>query len=252
MFDLHCHYLPGVDDGARDLESALALARASVANGIEHAVLTPHVFEGRWPNRLSNLRERFAAYRAALRAAGIPLQVSLGGEVHLLPGAFELAETDDLPLIGGWQGRRVMLLELPDGHIPVGALKAVERFLALGLVPMIAHPERNKAVMRQPRAMKPFIEAGCLLQLTAASICGAFGRPAFQCAHDLLEAGAVSVVATDAHNLAHRPPMLAEARFELAERYGQAAAELLTRVNPRHIVDARAGLGLDETARPAA
>lgn len=239
MIDLHCHLLPGVDDGARDLSSALDLARASVANGIEQAVLTPHVLAGRWDNSVSSLTAIFCDYRQSLIEHQIPLEVYLGGEVHLLPDAFNLLDVNDLPFVGGWRGYRVLLLELPDSHIPVGAMKAVEMFLRRGVLPMIAHPERNKDVMRNHKRLEPFLKAGCLVQLTAASVTGDFGEPAHKASLKLLDAGWATVVATDAHNLAHRPPMMAKARAALDELYGPEAGEVLTDANPRVILEGR-------------
>jgi len=98
MIDLHCHLLPGVDDGARTMEDALTLAEAAVANGVKASVLTPHVYPGVFDNRLSTLRPVYEEYRDALARAGIALDVHLGGEVHLHPDAFELLEADDLPM----------------------------------------------------------------------------------------------------------------------------------------------------------
>lgn len=239
MIDLHCHLLPGIDDGARDMPTALKLAAMSVANGITHAVMTPHIYAGRWDNCLSNLQPVFSGYQQALKEAGIPLEIYLGGEVHLLPDAFTLMDTHDLPHIGVWRGYKVILLELPDSHIPVGVLKAVDMFIKAGFLPMIAHPERNKDVMRNVKRLEPLLKAGCLVQLTAASICGKFGAPALKTALKLLDNGWATVVATDAHNLVHRPPIMAEARAALDEMYGEEAGEVLTDANPRTILEGR-------------
>lgn len=256
MIDLHCHYLPGVDDGAPDLDTALALARASVDNGILIAVLTPHVMAGRWDNRRSTLEPAFEAFRRSVDEAGIPLELHLGAEVHLMPASLGLLEADELPVLGRWEGERVILLELPDGGVPVGAMKAVEILRRHGAVPMLAHPERNRSIMRDVSRLAPFIDAGCLVQLTAASVCGWFGAPAKRAAHEILDAGWATAVATDAHNLRHRPPVLAEARHALTVRYGEDAARELTELNPLLIVAGRdlesapAGAGFD-AVRPA-
>lgn len=236
MIDIHCHYLPGVDDGPRDLASAIALARASVANGIKVAVMTPHVYAGRWSNTLSSLVPIFDAFEVALEAEGVPLQLRLGAEAHLLPETLALFERDELPSIGTWNRREVYLLELPDGSIPPGTMKAMEFMLAHDVVPMIAHPERNKHVMHSVARMEPFVKSGCLLQITAASVCGWFGKPAHVAALELLDRGWVTAVATDAHNLLHRPPVLAEARHAIRMRYGDQAAGRLTESNPALIV----------------
>ncbi len=239
MIDLHCHYLPGVDDGARTLADALALASASVADGITTAVLTPHVHPGVFDNRLSALRPAFEVFRRALAEARIPLEVHLGAEVRVHPTAFELLAIDELPFIGHFGEDRLVLLEFPDGQLPVGGLAAV-RFLAnQGVRALIAHPERNKEVMRDPERIKPYLDAGCLLQVTAASITGRFGAPAFRTARHLLEKGWVDIVASDAHNLSARPPVMQEARAELIRHFGLGVAHRLTEERPGELVARR-------------
>ena len=236
MIDLHCHYLPFVDDGASSLPEAVALATAAVANGIRHAVLTPHVFPGQWDNTRASLAAPFAAFRTMIETSDLPLGLSLGGEVRLLPECLEMAARGELPTIGAWDEDRVVLLELPDSHVPPGTEKAVEFLRARGYRPMIAHPERNKDVMRDPRKLLPMLQQGCLLQVTAASVVGLFGAPAQRSALQLLDAGVVTVIASDAHNLQHRPPRMAEARAALAARYGEPAAVLLTETHPGRVV----------------
>lgn len=244
MIDLHCHLLPGVDDGPKTMDEAVQLARACADNGITHAVVTPHFVAGRWENTRSSISKELATFQEALRQAEIKLSLSPGGEVHLMPETLTLLANDEMPFIGGWGAKRVVLLELPDGGIPVGAIQAVDFLLEQHVVPMIAHPERNKDVMRSIHRMTPFVERGCILQLTAASVCGKFGQPAYKAAHELLAADAATVVATDTHNLANRPPMLAQAHEVLTDQYGGSVADELTINNPRRIVNARVALGL--------
>lgn len=239
MIDLHCHVLPGVDDGARTMDDALALSRLMVGSGIRAAVLTPHVYPGVFDNRWSSLAPVFSAFRRALRGAGIPLQVYLGGEVHLHPDAFGLLKQDELPAIGMWEGQPLVLIEFPDGAIPPGAETACRMFADQGIRWLIAHPERNKAVMRDPMRIRPFVDAGCLLQLTAASVIGAFGPAAAKTAHLLLARGMTHVVATDTHNVSSRPPRLREARDYLYQRFGLGVALRLTEETPLRILSAR-------------
>ena len=236
MIDFHCHYLPCIDDGAQSVAEALELARASVADGIKHAVLTPHVHPGRYENTLSGLKPRFEAFRRVLEFHKIPLTVHLGGEVRFGPEALQLLAEEELPSPGSWEGGRVVLFEFPPGQIPVGSIKAMGPLRSAGVVPLIAHPERNKDVMRDWRRIEPFVQEGCLLQITAASLCGNFGAAAKKTAEQLMDAGWVSIVATDAHNLEHRPPMMTQARRVIAERYGMPSAQLLTEFNPARIL----------------
>ena len=232
MFDLHCHYLPGVDDGAETLDEGLALAAAAVADGIRGAVLTPHLHPGRYENTLSALRPHFDAFAAAVAEEGIPLELRLGCELRLSAESLDLIAADEVPALGHWHGEPVVLLELPHDTIPVGAERAAAHLRTLGWRPMIAHPERNKAMLRDPLRLQPFVEAGCLAQLTAASVCGFFGPPAQRAAFAMLERDWVTVVASDAHNLEHRPPVMTRARETLEARYGPQIAHALTVAHP--------------------
>lgn len=240
MFDLHCHYLPGVDDGARTLDEGLQLAAAAVANGVRGAILTPHLHPGRYENTRSTLIPRFAVFRRELSRAGIDLDIRLGCELRLSGEMFELLERGQVPMLGAWRGRPVVLLEFPHDIVPIGALRAAVRLTAVGCQAMIAHPERNKTLMRDPIRLEPFVEAGCLAQLTAASVIGRFGGEAQRASHAMIERDWVTVVASDAHSLAHRPPLMREARDALSARYGEAYARRLTEEAPRIIFEGRA------------
>ncbi len=238
LVDLHCHYLPGVDDGARTLDEALSLARAASRNGIRAAVLTPHVFPGRWDNALPAIAPVFSSFVDRVASEGIPIRFHLGGEVRVSPESFEMLDAGTVPFIGRYGTASVMLAELPDGHIPVGTAHAMRFLYRRGIVPLIAHPERNKDIMRDPARLKPLLDEGCLAQITAGSVVGAFGAAARDAALRLLDLGWVYAIATDAHNLAHRPPMLQEARAAIAQRYGGEAATALTITNPAALLEA--------------
>ncbi|MFA6062341.1 MAG: CpsB/CapC family capsule biosynthesis tyrosine phosphatase [Gallionella sp.] len=236
MIDLHCHYLPGIDDGSQSMAESLDLARASVEDGISHAVMTPHIHPGRYENTRTTVALAVERYREQLKLAGIPLQVYPGGEVRLSSDIIDLYEQGELPLLGTYNGFHVLLLEFPYGQIPVGSEKLVSWLLDRKIRPLIAHPERNKVVMRNADTLRPYVERGCLLQLTAASITGGFGLAVQDCARLLLDRRWASVVATDAHNLLHRRPVLSEARIFVSERYGSEYAEALTRAMPAKLL----------------
>jgi protein-tyrosine phosphatase len=152
--------------------------------------------------------------------------------------------------VGTLEGDRIVLLEFPHSHLIVGADKLVERLAVRRVRPLIAHPERNKEVMRHPDKLRPYIEAGCLLQLTGASLIGAFGKPAQQCANQLIERGWASVVATDAHNLTHRPPNLHLAYDALVELGGESFALDLTERMPSKIIAGNPALSTNTPGRP--
>lgn len=238
MIDLHNHLLPGIDDGAPDLETALQLARVAVQDGITHLVCTPHIHPGRYdntPNSIAAARQQFAD---GLREAGIPLQIASAAEVRFGMELMVGIAQNAIPFLGEWQGKQVLLLEFPHGEIPFGAERLVSWLLQRNIVPMIAHPERNKGIMRTPSKLKPFLEQGCLLQVTAAAVAGHFGEAAQTIAHNLLEQGVVTILASDAHNLQHRPPRLAEGMEHAARLVGDTQAERLVKDTPWQIAQA--------------
>lgn len=236
MIDLHCHFLPGIDDGAQTMEEALSLARAAVSNGIRHAVMTPHIHAGVFENKKSLIEQQVGYFRTALCQAKISLSISVGAEARIGPELIELIEGDELPFLGRFGGEKVMLLELPHSHVPVGADRLVAWLRAKAIRPLIAHPERNKDVMRSIDHLRPLTALGCLLQVTAGSLTGHFGPQARRVAVQLLEEELIFAVATDAHNLEHRPPDLAAGRAEVERLTNAVVADLLTRTNPARLL----------------
>ena len=235
MIDIHSHILPGIDDGPPTLEESLALARACVADGIRHVVATPHVFPGRYDNRRGGIEAEAARFRKALEVFRIPLALSVAGEVRLMPEVVELLARDEIPFLCERDGYRLMLLELPDHQIPLGAEAFVGRLLAARVRPVIVHPERNKAVMAKPERVRGFVDLGCEVQVTAGSVIGLFGERVAQAAHALIGEGWVSAIANDAHNLRGRRPCMSPAREALAARYGERLATRLTLEGPARL-----------------
>lgn len=240
MIDVHCHLLPGVDDGPATMEDALALARLSVANGVRAAICTPHVYPGRWNNGKANLWPVFNAFRAELAAHEIALDLRLGGEVRVTDRLLDQLDSGDLPLMGEIKDYRIVLLEMPDAVVPVGLPILVRQLMYQRIRPMIAHPERNKGVMTRPEYAKELSRMGCLLQITAGSLVGQFGRRIEKLSHDLVEQDLVYLVASDCHNVAARVPNLNAACASLALRHGDAYAHLLTSVRPGELFGAPA------------
>ena len=163
MIDLHCHFLPGIDDGPETLAEALDLARAAVADGITHSVLTSHVHPGRYPNERRNLLTAIESFATEVAKANIPLNLRLGGEARLCPELVDMLAENQVPFLGEVDGFRIVLLEFPHQLIPVGSLRFVQSLFKLKIRPMIAHPERNKAIMANPDRINEFAEAGCWL-----------------------------------------------------------------------------------------
>jgi protein-tyrosine phosphatase len=235
MIDLHNHLLPGIDDGAGDMQTSLAMARLAVENGITHMVCTPHIHPGRYENSAAGIRKACDAFIAALAEADVPLRVSCAAEVRFSSEMLTGVLDGSIPFLGEWQGKKVLLLEFPHGDMPFGGERMTEWLLQQNIIPLIAHPERNKGLMQHPAKLKPFLKQGCLLQLTAASVAGRFGDPARRLAHAMLEEGVVDIIATDAHNLDHRPPELLPGLEEAARILGEREAQRLVVDTPWRI-----------------
>lgn len=236
MIDLHCHYLPAIDDGSQSMAESLDLARASVADGITHAAMTPHIHPGRYENIRSTVVAAVNEFQSALVRANIPLKIYPAGEVRLTAEIIELLEQDEIPFLGELNEYRILLLELPYGQIPVGTEKMVRWLLDHKIRPMIAHPERNKVILNNIERVSLFIEMGCLLQVTAGSMLGVFGQPVKECAVLMLERNWVSVIATDAHNLLHRAPLLTQAGNWFFDRGWGEMANQMMQVTPARIL----------------
>ena len=236
MLDLHVHVLPGIDDGPRNLDDALKLARALVADGIEHVVATPHIYPGVFDNTPHRIAEAFERLQTAVTAEGLALTMTWAAEVRICPEIIDWLEHRRLPLLdGSLVGPSTALIELPDGQIPVGTDRLAGLMLERGITPLIAHPERNKAVMEQPSRLEALRRMGCRFQLTAGSVIGEFGSKAHATARHLLDAGWADVVASDAHNLSGRKPRMSAARQWLQEHYDAALAERLMVLTPQQI-----------------
>ena len=236
MIDIHCHLLPGIDDGPDTMEESLCLARAAVSNGITHAVITPHIHAGRWDNSAAIIKTIALDFKRAVLEHEIPLEIGVAAEVRIGVEIMEQINSRQIPFLGHWHEKKVMLLEMPHSHVPIGIDRLVDWLLERDILPMVAHPERNKDVHRTVDKISPLIERGCLFQLTAGSVSGRFGEPSRTRAIELLEKGVVTVLASDAHNLKYRPPSLISGRDAAAEIVGLDEAYRLVVDNPWTIV----------------
>jgi len=228
MIDLHCHLLPGIDDGPSSMEDSLKLCRIAVSDGITHAIVTPHIHPGRWENTRQSIARDCHALEQALARNNIPLKLGFAGEIRLSDQLPRQVENYETPFYGEMGGFKIMLLEFPHGHIIPGSNKLVSWLLDRGIRPLIAHPERNRQVMRDIEMISPFVEAGCMLQLTGGSLLGLFGESVRRVALELLERNWVDVVASDGHNDTVRQPVLSGVHSFLGDNFGhETAARLL-------------------------
>lgn len=220
IVDLHCHILPGIDDGSPDLEHSLDLARAAVADGVTHILATPHHLDNNYVNHRTDVIKAVQNFQNELDAEQIALQVFPGQEVHI---------NGDLPqryadLLGADEKKRYMLLEFPHSNVPAYAKRLIFELQKLGTTPIIVHPERNKEIQKDLNILYDFIQRGALAQVTATSYVGGFGDHVADISRQLVENRLVQVVASDAHALQGRNFVLSEALKQIATDFGPEKA----------------------------
>jgi len=219
--------LPGLDDGAADLDEALAICRAAAADGIEAIAGTPHV------------RSDHGTTADQMEAALASLQAAAGDLIRVLPGGEIAIEelgrpTDELARFGLGGNPRYLLVETPYFGWPLDFAPRLARLIGRGFTPVLAHPERNSDVQIRPELIPPLVDLGALVQVTAASVDGRSGRRARDCAFTLLERRCVHLVASDAHTPAIRAVGLSGAARAIGD---DGLARWLTNDLPRAIVD---------------
>ncbi|GEQ37753.1 exopolysaccharide biosynthesis protein [Tetragenococcus halophilus] len=215
MIDLHCHILPNIDDGADSIETSLAMAKEAVRQGITHILCTPHHNNGRYQNSKATVIAAVASLQAELDKKQIELTLLEGQEVHLTGNLLEEVKQDRILFTD--LADTYVLLELPTMDIPAYTEELCFSLRTHGKVPVIVHPERNAKFREDPNRLLPYLEMGCLGQLTAPSLVGSFGKSIQKTAKEMVEHNLVQMMASDAHGVNKRAFRLKEA-YELLDR----------------------------------
>lgn len=224
MIDLHCHILPGIDDGAKDLSDSVAMARKAVEQGIDTIVATPHHMNGYYENRKQAIVKKVAELQEELSSQQIDLKILPGQEVRIhgeMLAGFEQGEIQPLA------DSSYVLAEFPSSHVPKYTEQLFFDLQMKGLTPVIAHPERNQQIIEQPDLLYKLVNNGALSQVTAASVIGGFGKNIKKFTLQCMEANLVHFIASDAHNLTRRTFQMAEAFAFIREKVDQDLAYIL-------------------------
>lgn len=235
MIDIHAHILPGIDDGAVDMETTLEMAEMAAASGVRYLVATPHCnIPGMYKNyRDDNLIKAYLEVKKAVEDARIPIQIVPGMEIYATKDLPELLKENKLI---GLNGTKYLLMEFDFEEDPKFCRSILQSCKELGYMPIIAHPERYYFVQRHPGVAFEWFENGYHLQINKGSVLGRFGRTARRIAHLLLEENVVCCIASDAHSSWSRTPHMGEIWDYLEARYGETYAYELLDEKPRRIL----------------
>jgi protein-tyrosine phosphatase len=236
MIDIHCHILPGVDDGSKDWATTLEMCRIAQADGISHIVATPHA-----NHRYIYDREQHTESLEQLREKVPAMQFSLGCDFHLSHENIQDAlQHPDRYIIGDTP---CLLVEFSDFQTPHQMTENLFRLHSAGFLTIVTHPERNPIIDQYPDLPEQFFDMGASLQITAGSLQGDWGRKAKKTCEALLTKGLVSFIASDAHEAKLRTPVLSPARYAAAKFVGSEAAQVLVQDNPCAVIYNQPPLG---------
>ena len=233
MIDIHSHLLFGVDDGPDTMEGTMRMIEEAIAEGITHLVVTPHAYSPQYHVPVEEVKSQVRMISDIISAAGIHLTLSTGQEVriheHLVRN---LLNKEILTLANS----RYLLLELPTQHVPNYTVKIIQSLLEEGIVPIIAHPERNKGIAEKPERLERLVRHGALAQVTAGSVAGHCGKNVQKLSIQLIEANLIHAYGSDAHNTDNRPFLFNKGLEVIAKKMDTETVDMLL-LNNQQIIE---------------
>ena len=234
MIDLHCHILPGIDDGSRSWDESVEMARIAAADGITDIVATPHITPGLYDNTTASISVLVEEFSNRLATAGIPIRLHVGADVRVDPNVVSGVEAATIPVLGNRV--RYLVAELPSQMIPPNIRELVYALQLRQIIPIITHPERHASMQQDPGLLRQLVVAGALAQVTAGSLTGEFGPVACRAANKMLGRNLIHLIATDAHGAEKRRPVLTTGVAAAAAIVGEEAARAMVLDTPRAIL----------------
>lgn len=216
MIDMHCHVLPGIDDGAKDLQMSLEMLEIAERDKTDKIIVTPHYYRGRFENVYKDVLVHVKNLNSGCITKGINVELYPGQEIFVDKYTLDLYKDG---IIHGLNDSKYLLIEFPMDVLPSDALDIIYELKLLGAKPIIAHPERYLYISSDLTGINRFIEEGCLFQINTSSILGFMGKLVKETAYQLLDNGMCNFIASDAHSTGKRCPNLSVTFNELGKNY---------------------------------
>lgn len=232
FIDIHCHILPGLDDGPSSIEESLKMIKLATGDGISHIFATPHIMEGVYENRSDEIMSSVAELRKHVPDS---IKIFYGADVRITFDLIDRIENGEVPTLNG---SGYMLIEFPEYIIPPHSDNLIFNLRHRGITPIITHPERHFRLMHDLPALTQLRDTGAMCQITAMSITGDFGKPIRKACYTMIEKELVDLVASDAHNPRGRPPILSKAYEHIKKEFGSDISDRIFYANPRMIAEA--------------
>lgn len=230
MIDMHTHLLFGVDDGPRNIEETFALVQKAQDEGITDIICTSHTCHPQYDVERSEVLSQTTLLRDVIREAGLDVQLHPGQEIRLTEDIIERLDNNELLTLAN---SRYLLLELPSQTIPAYTVNVIQAMLERELIPIIAHPERNRAIAEKPERLERLVRHGAAAQITSGSLSGHFGRNIQKLSLQLVEANLVHAYGSDVHNLKTRPFHFEKGLDVLERKRLYTSADLMLANNER-------------------
>ncbi|MDR7002195.1 CpsB/CapC family capsule biosynthesis tyrosine phosphatase [Neobacillus niacini] len=216
MIDIHCHILPGIDDGAQSFEDSIAMAKEASKEGIHTIIATPHL-NSQYDNRRPQILTKVEELNRVLQEKEIDVKILPGQEPRIYGEILEDFQQNQIQTLND---SSYLLIEFPSNHVPRYTERLLFDVQIQGLIPIIVHPERNSELMERPELLYQFVEKGALTQVTASSVAGYFGKKIKEFSHQLIETNLTHFIASDAHNITSRSFKMQEAFDLIQSKFG--------------------------------
>lgn len=224
MIDIHSHIIPLADDGSESVDMSVNMLRAALKEGVNGIVATPHYIRGKYENYIYEIEAKIAELREAAKKENLDIDIYTGQEIMVHNSVIQLLKEKRLATL---MGTRYVLVEFPMDIIERDSIDILYEIRILGLIPIVAHPERYRYIIEKPHYINRFIDEECLFQMNAGSFTGVFGKEVKKTAMTFLKSGMVNFVASDTHSDKLRKPGLEEALkvMESHEKGARAVVE---------------------------